>query len=61
LVTLLDAANLLAERFDTVRRDEALEHALELLLRAAETGRRRDREGATDQIALVLRLGGLRW
>jgi hypothetical protein len=60
LVTLYDAAELLADRFDTVRRDEPLEHAVELLLRAAETGTHKERECATDQIALVLRLRGLR-
>ena len=59
LTTLLDAANLLAERFQTVRRYDPLEHAIELLLRAAETGTRADREAATDQLALVLRLNAL--
>ena len=59
LATLLDAANLLAERFQTVRRNDPLEHAIRLLLRAAETGAREDRKAATEQIALVLQLNGV--
>ena len=56
LVRLLDAADLLAEGFQTVRRYDPLEYAIELLLRAAETGTPADRKAATDQVALVLRL-----
>ena len=59
LLTLLDAADLLAEWFQNATRDDPLEHAVELLLRAAETGTRADREAATDQVALVMRLNGL--
>ena len=59
LTSLLDAADLLAERFQTVRRNDPLEHAIRLLLRAAETGTRADRLTATDQIALVLRLNAM--
>jgi hypothetical protein len=33
----------------------AVEHAIGLLLRAAETGMRADRKAATDQVAVVLR------
>ena len=39
-----------------------LEHAIGLLLRAAETGTRADRKAATDQVAHVLRFNMmLRW
>jgi hypothetical protein len=37
LTRLLDAANLLTERFQTTTRNDPLEHAIALLLRAAET------------------------
>ncbi len=48
LATLLDTADLLSSRFQGVIRHDPLEHAMTLLLRAAETGTRADREGATD-------------
>jgi hypothetical protein len=48
LATLLDTADLLSSRFQGVIRHDPLEHAITLLLRAAETGTRADREGATD-------------
>ncbi len=35
--------------------DEAIAHAIELMMRAADTGTRADRKAATDQVALVLR------
>ena len=59
LRTLHDAAETIARRFGSVRRDAPLEHAIRLLLRAAETGTRADRLTATDQIALVLRLNAM--
>jgi hypothetical protein len=40
LTTLHDAAELITRRFGTVTRDTPLEHAIGLLLRAAETGTR---------------------
>jgi hypothetical protein len=47
---------LIAGRFQTATRDDPLEHAITLVIRAAETGTRADRKAATDQVALVLQL-----
>jgi hypothetical protein len=55
LRTLHDAAELFTHRFGSVTKSAPLEHAIGLLLRAAETGTRADRKAATDQVALVLR------
>ena len=54
LVTLNDAANLITS-FTGVRRDAALERALELLIRSAESGKRKDVGAAAEQIEIVLR------
>ena len=54
LRTLHDA-ELITRRFGSVTKSAPLEHAIGLLLRAAETGTRADRKAATDQVALVLR------
>lgn len=56
LRTLWDAAELITRRFGNVTQDAVLEHAIVLLLRAAETGTQADRKAATDQVALVPRL-----
>jgi hypothetical protein len=56
LETLLDAADFLTERLRDVPQDPFLKHALELLLRAVQTGALADRRAATKQVALVLRL-----
>jgi hypothetical protein len=56
LATLLEAADILSSRFQGVIRYGPLEHAITLLLRAAETGTRADHEAAMDQVELVLRL-----
>jgi hypothetical protein len=54
LVTLRDAANYIAGRFANVTRNAALEHAIELLMEAAESGALEDRKRATDQLARFL-------
>ena len=54
LITLKDAADLLAGRFSTVRAWAALD-CVELLMVAATTGTRADIKAATDQIEVVLR------
>jgi hypothetical protein len=55
LETLSDVRSLFIERFATVTHNAALAYAGELLLKAAETGKRTDIAAATDQIELVLR------
>jgi hypothetical protein len=55
LETLSDVRSLFLERFATVTHNAALAYAGELLLKAAETGKRTDLVTATDQIELVLR------
>ena len=55
LRTLHDAAEQFTRQFGSVPKSALLEHAIGLLLRAAETGTRADRKAATDQVALVLR------
>jgi hypothetical protein len=52
---LHDAADLITRRFGSVTKSAPLEHAIVLLLGAAETGTRADRKAATDQVAVVLR------
>jgi hypothetical protein len=56
LVTLRDAGELFDRSFGNVRRDAAIEHAIELLMAAAKTGRKADVAAATDQVALALKL-----
>jgi len=56
LQTLWDAAELITRRFGNVSQDAVLEHAVRLILCAAETGTEDDLRIATDQIALVLQL-----
>lgn len=60
LVTLSDARGCLLAYFSTTTKDEALAHAIELLLKAAEKGSFRNRKVATDQVATVLAGRGLR-
>jgi hypothetical protein len=55
LETLSDVRSLFLERFATVTHNAALAYAGELLLKAAETGKRADIAAATDQVDLVLR------
>jgi hypothetical protein len=55
LETLSDVRSLFLERFATVTHNAALAYAGELLLKAAETGKRADIVAATDQIERVLR------
>ena len=55
LRTLHDAAERITRRFSSVAKSAPLEHAIGLLLRAAETGTQADRKAATDQVAHVLR------
>ena len=59
LTTLRDAGELCAVRFGNPRQNAPVEQAINLLLQAAETGKRADREAATDQVAFVLRLNAL--
>ena len=54
-----DVAETFLRRFGNVRHDRAVAHAIELMMRSAETGTKADRKAATDQIALVLRLNVL--
>ena len=54
LVTLRDAGTYLSGRFGNVTKDAALERAIELLIKAAETGALADRKTATDQVARAL-------
>jgi hypothetical protein len=57
LRTLDDARVVFASGvFAGVTHSPPLEHALDLLLKAAETGKPGDVEAATDQIGMVLRL-----
>ena len=57
--TLRSAAELLIARFDGVTHWAALEHARNLLIIAAKTGKRRDVAAATDQLVIVLSQRGL--
>jgi hypothetical protein len=59
LETLADCGGLLTERFSGVLHHEALEYAIVLLMRAAESGKVADRREATDQVERVLRGRGL--
>lgn len=55
LETLLDLGNLLTgDTFAGVTRSPALEHALQLLLKASETGDPADIHAAADQTVIVL-------
>jgi hypothetical protein len=54
LKTLSDACALFVERFSTITHSDPIAYAGELLLRAAETGKRADIEAATKQIERVL-------
>jgi hypothetical protein len=55
LETLSDVRALFLDRFATVTHSAPLAYAGELLLKAAETGKRADIAAATDQIERVLR------
>jgi hypothetical protein len=55
LVTLLDAAKIIETAFVGVLKDAALEHAIELLMQAAKSGKRKDVAAATRQMEIVLR------
>jgi hypothetical protein len=59
LTTLLGAADLIAGWFQTAMRDHPLEHTIRLLLRAAETGTRKDRKAAAHPPGPEL--SGRRW
>lgn len=59
LKTLSDARNLLIERFSNITHSEPLARAGELLLKAAETGKRADIEAATEQLERLLRAARL--
>ena len=55
LTTLRDVARELATRFDMPPRWTVLDHAMEAMMRAAESGAHRDIKEATRLIAFVLR------
>jgi hypothetical protein len=59
LSTLREAGQFLSERFSNVTHDASLKRAIELLMRAAESGEAKDRKAATDQVVLVLLSRGL--
>ena len=54
LATLRYAAECLIATFDSISHWPALEHARDLLMTAAKTGKRKDVAAATDQVAIVL-------
>jgi hypothetical protein len=60
LVSLSDARDCLLTHFSDVTKNDALVHAVVLLMKAAETKTRKDRSAATEQVALVLAGRGLR-
>jgi hypothetical protein len=55
LKSLTDARALFLNRFSNITHSAPLAYAGELLLKAAETGKRADIEAATDQVELALR------
>ena len=59
LVTLADARACVIQYFATATESRAVAFSIELLLKAAETGRFADRKAATDQVAIVLRARGV--
>ena len=54
LATLRSAAECLIATFDGISHWPALEHARDLLMIAAETGRRKDVAAATNHVVIVL-------
>jgi hypothetical protein len=54
LETLRQAGAYLSSRFGNTIKNAALEHAIQLLMHAAETGKLEDRKRATDQLARLL-------
>jgi hypothetical protein len=54
LETLSDVRALFLDRFSTITHSDPIAYAGELLLRAAETGKRADIEAATEQIERAL-------
>jgi len=55
LVTLRDAGEFVRDHFQGYTKNDCLEWAVELLLAAAQTGRLKDRQRATDQILVLIR------
>jgi hypothetical protein len=55
LATLQDAGNLVLT-FKGMIKDAPLEHAIELLIAAAESGKRKDVAAAAHQVTIVLRM-----
>lgn len=54
LRTLRDAGRYLTDNYANITRSLALEHAIECLMKAAESGDRRDIGQATEQVARFL-------
>jgi hypothetical protein len=57
---LLEAGQYLSESFAAVTHSAVLEHAIVLLMRAAESGKAKDRKAATDQLAILTSVHGRR-
>jgi hypothetical protein len=56
LKTLRDVARLFVERFESVQDAPPQRDAIELLMKAGDSGAPSDIEAATDQVATVLRM-----
>jgi hypothetical protein len=59
LSTWREAGRYLSDGFSTVTRSAVLEHAIVLLMVAAESGKAKDRAAATEQVERVLAGRGL--
>lgn len=60
LLSLADARDCILRHFGDVTTNDALTHAMVLLMKAAEKKTRKDRAAATDQVSIVLAGRGLR-
>ena len=60
LLSLADARDCILRHFQGTTKHDALAHAIELLMKAADKKTRKDRAAATDQVATVLAGRGLR-
>lgn len=60
LLNLADARDCLLMHFEGVTKNDALVHAIVLLMKAAEKKTRKDRAAATNQVVTVLAGRGLR-
>jgi hypothetical protein len=60
LVTLHDAAEAFARHFGNTNHDRTVAHAIDRMIRAAETGSQAARKAATKQVEFVLTVHRLR-